>query len=89
MLIEDLKENLEIENLGQTLILEKFGRIIYITKRLANDLRKFFGYFDYISIYIKSPNAFFYKTLNQTLIFVISPKIIVTITITVIAVIKN
>lgn len=89
VLIEDLQENLEIENANQPLTPEEVARIAHISQRLVNNLKKFLGHLDYVSVCTKIQSTPFYQPLNPLLTLTISQEIIATIIATVMAAIKN
>lgn len=67
-------------------MLEKFTKIAHIFKCLANNPKNFFNHLDHVSAHVKSQSTSFYQALIQTLVPIISPEIIDSITTTVMAV---
>lgn len=49
MLTKNIEENLEIENVNLSLIMEEIARIAYISQCLSNDPRTFLGHLDHIT----------------------------------------
>lgn len=87
--MKNLEKNLEIKNIDQFLILEKIAKIAHISQCPTNHPRNFFGYFNYIFLYIESQKVVFYQVFNRRFVPTISLKMIIYITTIIMAVVRN
>lgn len=64
-------------------------KIAYVSQRLVNNPRKFFGHFDYVSARIEVQSTSFHQLINPPPALTISPEITATMTATVMAAVRN